>query len=73
MSATPPITGYRTLTEAEIAAMNEGKAIAVQVGEWIDRLMAAPETDKRWVAIGKTHLQQGFMAALRGVAQPTTF
>jgi hypothetical protein len=71
--STPPITGYRTLTESEIAAMNEGKALAVQIGEWIDRLMADPSTDKRWVAIGKTHLQQGFMAALRGIAQPTTF
>jgi len=73
MTATPPITGYRMLTENEIAAMNEGKAIAVQVGEWVDRLLADPSTDKRWVAIGKTHLQQGFMAALRGIAQPTTF
>jgi hypothetical protein len=73
MTSTPPITGYRTLTEAEVAAMNEGKALAVQIGEWVDRLMADPSTDKRWIAIGKTHLQQGFMAALRGIAQPTTF
>lgn len=70
---TPPITGYRTLTEAEIAAMNEGKALAVQVGAFIDKLMADPATDKRWVSIGKTQLQQGFMATLRGIAQPTTF
>jgi hypothetical protein len=71
--STPPITGYRTLTETEIATMNEGKALAVQVGAFIDKLMADPATDKRWVAIGKTQLQQGFMAAMRGVAQPTTF
>jgi hypothetical protein len=25
------------------------------------------------VSIGKTHLQQGFMAAIRGIAKPTTF
>jgi hypothetical protein len=73
MHTPPPITGYRSLTDAEVAAMNEGKAIAVQVGEWIARLEADPSMDKRWVAIGKTHLQQGFMAALRGIAQPTTF
>lgn len=71
--STPPITGYRNLSEAEIAAMNEGKSLAVTVGEWIARLEADPSTDKRWVAIGKTHLQPGFMAALRGIAQPTTF
>lgn len=69
----PRIKGYRDLTAEEIAAMNEGKTLAEQVGAWIDELMADPTTDKRWVAIGKTHLQQGFMAALRGIAQPTTF
>ena len=30
-------------------------------------------TNKRAVALGKTNLQQGFMWAIRGVAQPTTF
>ena len=29
--------------------------------------------DIRWVRIGQTHLQQGFMAAIRAIAKPTTF
>lgn len=29
--------------------------------------------DKRWAAIARTELQQGFMALTRAVAQPTTF
>lgn len=29
--------------------------------------------DQRWVAIGATDLQRGFMAVIRGIAQPTTF
>jgi hypothetical protein len=29
--------------------------------------------DQRWVAIAKTHLQQGFMAATRAIAQPEFF
>ena len=29
--------------------------------------------DARWLAIGVTHLQQGFMALTRAVAKPTTF
>lgn len=32
-----------------------------------------PMIDKRWVAIGATDLQKGFMAVIRGIAQPTTF
>lgn len=65
------ITGYRDLNQGEIDRMNEGKALAEQVGAWIDGL--AGSADPRWLAIGKTQLQQGFMAAIRSIAQPTTF
>ena len=67
------IKGYRDLSQAEIDLMNEGKALAEKVGEFIGKIEAQPETDKRWAAIGKTQLQQGFMAAIRSVARPTTF
>jgi len=73
VSEKTPVKGYRNLTEAELALINEGKELAVTVGAYIDRLMADPATDKRWVSIGKTTLQQGFMSAIRGIAQPETF
>jgi len=67
------IKGYRDLSEQEIELMNEGKELAVQVGDYIEKLMAADDVDRRWISIGKTQLQQGFMAAIRGIAQPSTF
>lgn len=79
------IKGYRDLSQAEIDLMNEGKALAVQVGEWIDKVSKSgiradgteatrsEDIDHRWLSIGKTHLQQGFMAAIRAIAKPTTF
>ena len=69
------IKGYRDLSQAEIDLMNEGKILAEKCGEFIDKLMDDPDlhADKRWVSIGKTHLQQGFMAAIRSIAKPTTF
>ena len=67
------ITGYRDLTEGEIGLMNEGKALAEQVGAFVDRLAQLPATDKRWVAEARTDLQKGFMSAIRSVARPTTF
>lgn len=67
------IKGYRDLSQEEIDLMNEGKALAVQCGAFIDKLMAIESTDKRNVALGKTNLQQGFMWAIRGVAKPDTF
>ena len=70
---TVKITGYRQLSEAEMALMNEGKALAVQCGEWVEKLRQTGGLDQRWVSIGATELQQGFMAIIRGIAQPTTF
>lgn len=67
------IKGYRALSQDEIDLMNEGKALAEQCGAYLEKLMANECTDKRAVALGKTNLQQGFMWAIRGIAQPTTF
>lgn len=67
------ITGYRDLSQQEIDAMNEGKELAKQVGAWIAKLQEQEGLDQRAVALGKTNLQQGFMWAIRGIAQPTTF
>ena len=81
----PKITGYRQLSEEEVALMNEGKALADMCGKYIEKLRkqqdvtrpndtgALPALDQRWISIGSTQLQQGFMAVIRGIAQPTTF
>ena len=67
------ITGYRDLSEAEINSMNEAKAMAIQVGELCEKISHLGETDLRWLSIGKTNLQQGFMAIIRSIAKPETF
>lgn len=76
------IKGYRDLSQEEIDLMNEGKELASKVGEWIEKLDKSTTSingvniyiaDKRWLAIGKTDLQQGFMATIRSITRPTTF
>lgn len=67
------IKGYRDLTHAEIDAMNAVKAEGVRLGNLIEELRANPDLDQRWVDIAETHLQQGCMAAVRSIAQPSTF
>jgi len=67
------ITGYRDLSQDEIAKMNRIKALAVEVGALVVDLTADTTLDQRWVSIGRTELQQGFMALTRAVAQPSTF
>lgn len=67
------IKGYRDLSEAEVAQMNDVKAVAAQVGELVERVMQLPTIDRRWAAEGRTDLQKGFMSLVRAIAQPTTF
>ena len=67
------IKGYRDLSQEEIDMMNEAKELAEKVKVLTDKLMTSSETDKRWVSIGVTDLQKGFMSIIRGIAKPTTF
>jgi hypothetical protein len=72
------ITGYRDLTQDEIDLMNKGKELANAVGAFCNALAARAKEDPtsidpRWVAIGQTDLQKGFMALTRSIAKPTTF
>lgn len=69
----PKITGYRQLSEFEAKTMNEVKALAEQCGALVEKLRSFESTDKRWINIGATDLQTGFMALVRSIAKPTTF
>jgi len=67
------VKGYRDLSQVEIDAMNAVKEKAAEVGELISKLEGNDELDQRWVAIAKTDLQKGFMAATRSIAKPDFF
>lgn len=69
----PKVTGYRQLNEQEAELMNKIKQKGVEVGALIEELKTTQGLDQRWVSIGQTDLQKGFMSLVRGVAQPTTF
>lgn len=79
------IKGYRDLSQNEIDLMNEIKAKAEECRELCNKLFRTGDNapsppgmeyitaDGRWVNIGQTHLQQGFMALVRSVAKPDSF
>ena len=67
------ISGYRELTEHEIALMNQINEHGEALGDLVEQLRTTTGLDQRWVSIGATDLQKGLMALTRGVAQPTTF
>lgn len=53
--------------------MNKIKAKAEEVGALVEELINNSELDQRWVSIGATDCQKGFMALVRSVAKPTSF
>lgn len=67
------IKGYRDLSQEEIDAINSIKAKAEEVGMLIEGLEQTSGLDQRWVETAKSDLQKGFMAAIRSIAQPTSF
>lgn len=67
------IKGYRDLSQEEIDLMNEGKALAEQCKDYLNKLASTQDIDKRNLALGRTNLQQGFMWTIRSIARPETF
>lgn len=64
------ISGYRELSEAEIALMNEAKTIEAQFNSLIDKLHGMDDADQRQVSIAQTDGESAFMRAVRAIARP---
>ena len=67
------IKGYRELTQDEIDAMNEVKAMGIKLSELVEKLENNKDLDQRWIESGKTDLQKGLMALTRSIARPEFF
>lgn len=66
------LAGQRELNGEEIGLMNGIKSQGQQL-EVLVEMLKRGDFDQRWVAIGKTHLQEGIMCLLRAVGKPTSF
>lgn len=66
------ITGYQDLDQRQIDMINEIKGLEEQVGKLYQKLVSKGQwpLDPRWLSIGRTDLQKGFMALVRAVASP---
>lgn len=64
------IDGYRDLSQEEIDLINMIKTMERQSAELWRQVTNRTDTDQRWAAIGRTHLEEGFSAIIRSVAKP---
>lgn len=65
-----PVAGYSAQSDANVQLANEGKRLEELYLRWLDKLAADPATDKRNVALAKTHMEEAAMRAVRSIFQP---
>lgn len=65
-----PVPGYRAQAPRAVEIVTDNKNTEEFVLRILDELAADPEIDKRWLAVGRTQIEQGFMAVNRAVFKP---
>lgn len=65
-----PVPGYRPQSAHAVQQVAASKLLEERVLRLLDELAADPETDKRWLALGRSQIEQGFMAVNRSVFKP---
>ncbi len=65
-----PVAGYRPQNQRNVDLVNENKTLEERVLLQLDFLATFDDVDKRWLAVGRTQLEQAFMAINRSVFKP---
>lgn len=66
-----PVAGYKPQNEESVSLVNSNKREEELALRNIDSLAERSDVDKRWLAIGRTHIEQAYMAINRAIFQPT--
>lgn len=65
-----PVLGYKDQPLENVNAVNHNKQMEEHVLRQLDHLAEFEQVDKRWLAIGRTGIEQAFMAINRAVFKP---
>ncbi|MBN9438981.1 hypothetical protein [Bosea sp. (in: a-proteobacteria)] len=65
-----PVHGYRPQGEGAVARVNAMKQVEESMLRCLDELAERDDVDKHWLAIGRTAIEQGFMAVNRSIFCP---
>jgi hypothetical protein len=64
-----PVHGYKPQSSTNVEMVNKNKETEECVLRILDDLKTR-DVDQRWLAIGRTHIEEGFMAINRAIFQP---
>jgi hypothetical protein len=65
-----PVHGYLPQSDAAVDLVNANKLVEERSLRVLDHLKSLPDTDQRWLAIGRTELQKAWMSINRSVFKP---
>jgi hypothetical protein len=65
-----PVSGYTHQTSQAVALVNQNKRLEEQVLRQLDMVAGMPGVDPRWFAVGRRHIEQGFMEVNRSIFNP---
>ena len=65
-----PVEGYKPQSSTKVDLVNVNKKLEELVLKVLDELSCNGDLDHRWLKIGRTHIEQGFMAINRAVFVP---
>lgn len=70
MHTSLPVHGYQPQSTSSVDKVNINKIIEEEVLRRLDDLALDEAIDKRWLAIGRTAIEQAFMAINRSIFKP---
>jgi hypothetical protein len=65
-----PVSGYKAQSTLSVSTVNANKEMEEETLRRLDALKTDPEVDQRWLAIGRTQMEQAWMAVNRAIFKP---
>lgn len=65
-----PVPGYTKQSPAAVRQVTKHKTTEELILRQLDTYVGLPEVDQRWLAIARTHIEEGFMALNRSIFRP---
>lgn len=65
-----PVAGYTGQSKERVDLVNYNKQLEENILRHLDSLRAETAFDQRWLQIGRTHIEEAFMAINRAVFKP---
>lgn len=65
-----PVEGYKSQSEINVQHVNHNKRAEEEILRMLDAYKTSNDFDQRWLAIGRTHIEEAFMAINRSIFKP---